>query len=81
MDTQLLSPPNLGHLLQAMAHLVKLPSHRLWVDYDAAADVVYLHFTERPASTHSEMSAEGFLLDYNEEDEVVGLTILAASQR
>jgi uncharacterized protein YuzE len=52
----------------------------VWLDYDAEADVLYLHFEEKPASTHSEMLDEGIILDYRG-DRLVGLTILEASCR
>jgi len=53
---------------------------RHWLDYDDEADVLYVHSEEKPASTHSEMTDEGILLDYRDET-LVGLTILDASQR
>lgn len=81
MDTQLLTKPNIDHLLQATAHLIKLPTRKFWVDYDEQVDTVYMHFTAHPASTHSQMDEEGVIFDFNDEDEVVGLTILEASQR
>jgi uncharacterized protein YuzE len=49
-------------------------------EYDARADVLYFHFEERPASNHSEMREDGILLDY-QNDRLVGVTILEASQR
>ena len=52
----------------------------MWLDYDADADVRYLHFEEKPSSTHSEMRDDGIILDYRDDD-VVGLTILEASHR
>jgi uncharacterized protein YuzE len=52
----------------------------MWLDYDAEADVLYLHFEEKPASTHSEMLDEGIILDYRD-NRLVGLTILEASRR
>jgi uncharacterized protein YuzE len=52
----------------------------MWLDYDAEADVLYLHFEEKPASTHSQMRDDGIILDYRD-DVLVGLTILEASHR
>ena len=52
----------------------------MWLNYDAEVDVLYVHLTEKPVSTHSEMSDEGIILDYQNE-ELVGLTVLDASQR
>jgi hypothetical protein len=42
--------------------------------------VLYLHFEEKPTSTHSEMRSDGIIFDYKD-DKLVGLTILEASQR
>ncbi len=50
------------------------------LDYDAGADVLYLHFEEEPRSNHSEMREDGIILDYHDED-LVGLTVLEASHR
>jgi uncharacterized protein YuzE len=50
------------------------------LDYDDEVDVLYVHFEEKPSSTHSEMSDLGIILDYRD-DTLVGLTILDASQR
>lgn len=63
-----------------MANSIKLPMTRMWLDYDAEVDVLYLHFEEEPASTHSEMRDDGIMLDYRD-DRLVGLTVLEASQR
>ena len=52
----------------------------MWLDYDAEADALYLHFKEKPSSNHSEMREDGIILDYRDHD-VVGMTILEASQR
>jgi len=80
MAVQILEQPSLGFLLSAMKNFIKLPARKLWLDYDDEADVLYVHFEEKPASTHSEMTDDGILLDYRDET-LVGLTILDASQR
>ena len=80
MAVQILEQPSLGFLLSAMKNFIKLPARKLWLDYDDEADVLYVHFEDRPASTHSEMTDDGILLDYRDET-LVGLTILDASQR
>lgn len=53
---------------------------KMWSDYDVEADVLYVHFEEKPASTHSEMRENGIILDYRD-NILVGLTILEASHR
>ena len=70
----------LGFYVGMLAHLVKLPKTQMWLDYDSEVDVLYLHFEEKPSSTHSEMRDDGIILDYNG-DRLVGLTILEASHR
>jgi uncharacterized protein YuzE len=52
----------------------------MWLDYDEEADVVYLHFEEKPSSTCSEMLDNGIIMDYKG-SRLVGLTILEASRR
>ncbi len=75
-----MSEKSINDLLKAVSHLVKLPKTRMWLDYDAEADVLYLHFEEKPGSTHSEMRDDGIILDYKG-SRLVGLAILEASQR
>jgi uncharacterized protein YuzE len=80
MVAELLEKQNINYLFKAMANFIKLPTTKMWLDYDAEADVLYLHFEEKPASTHSEMLDEGIILDYRD-NRLVGLTILEASCR
>jgi len=80
MVAELLEKQNINYLFRAMANFIKLPRTKMWLDYDAEADVLYLHFEEKPASTHSEMLDEGIILDYRD-NRLVGLTILEASRR
>jgi uncharacterized protein YuzE len=80
MAAQILEHPSVDYLLKIVTNFIKLPAKRMWLNYDTEVDVLYVHFTEKPASTHSEMSDEGIILDYRNE-ELVGLTVLDASQR
>jgi hypothetical protein len=66
--------------MQTLAMFVKLLAKKMWLDYEDEVDVLYVHFEEKPDSTHSEMTDEGIILDYRN-DTLVGLTILEASQR
>ena len=80
MAKEVLEETSISSLLKAIAHLVQLPKTHMWLDYDVEADVVYLHFEEKPRSTHSEMRDDGIILDYKG-NRLVGLTILEASHR
>lgn len=66
----------------ALARLVGgLPARKLWLDYDAEADVLYVSL-KRPqkATTTVDLDDEGVLLRYRD-DELVGITVLDASQQ
>lgn len=80
MAKEVLEEKNIGYLIKAIAHLVKLPKTHMWLDYDIGADVIYFHFEDKPDSTHSEMRDDGIILDYKD-DRLVGLTVLEASNR
>jgi uncharacterized protein YuzE len=65
---------------RAVPLLLKFPTQRFWVDYDAEADVLYISFQQPQQATETEMTDEGILLRYRGK-ELVGLTILDASTR
>ncbi len=80
MAKEAIAKKSLGHLLKAVAHLVQLPKHRMWLDYDEEVDALYVHFVDKPGSSHSEMREDGVIFDYKGK-ELVGVTVLEASQR
>lgn len=67
-------------IIQAMPYLIRFPSQRFWVDYDAEADVLYVSLERPQKATDSVMTNSGILLRYRE-DQLVGVTILEASTR
>jgi len=67
-------------ILQAMPYLIRFPSQRFWVDYDAEADVLYVSLKRPQKATDSVMTDNGVLLRYRG-DQLVGVTILEASAR
>ena len=68
------------------AYLRLLPSMQqtgqgsLWMSYDAEADVLYVNFKKPSYATDSELTDDDVIVRY-EGEEVIGLTILYASQR
>ncbi len=52
----------------------------VWSSYDDEADVLYLHFKKPNHAEDSEMTDDEIIIRY-ENNEIVGLTILNASQR
>ena len=80
MAKEAIAEKSLAHLLKAVAHLVQLPKPRMWLDYDEEVDVLYVHFADKPSSTHSEMREDGVIFDYKGK-ELVGVTVMEASHR
>jgi len=52
----------------------------LWMSYDAEADVLYVNFKKPSYATDSDFTDDDVIIRY-EGEEVIGLTILHASQR
>ena len=57
------------------------PKRRLQVSYDEEGDALYAHFVRQPKpSTYSDVTDEDIIVRYNG-DEIIGITILRASER
>ena len=57
------------------------PGGCLWASYDEGADVLYVHFkTPGSAATDSELTDDDIILRYDGA-EIIGITILHASER
>jgi uncharacterized protein YuzE len=56
------------------------PHKYLWSSYDAEADTLYINFKKPSHATDSELTDDDIIIRY-EADEIIGLTILHASQR
>ena len=52
----------------------------VWSSYDNEGDVLYLHFKKPNNADNSEMTEDEIIIRY-ENNEIIGLTILNASQR
>ena len=65
-------------ILESAAHFLKLGVKKLWLDYDEEADVLYVSFRRPQRATDSRM--EGDLIYHYRDEELVGVTILHASQ-
>ena len=66
----------------ALAQLVgRFPARKLWLDYDAEADVLYVSLNRPQKATETvDLEEEGVLLRYRD-DELVGITVLDASRQ
>ena len=66
--------------LDLIPALLRTPHRELWSSYDAEADVLYLNFKKSASATDSELTDDDIIVRY-EGDELIGLTVLHASQR
>ncbi|MEA2563005.1 MAG: hypothetical protein QOH06_4509 [Acidobacteriota bacterium] len=71
---------DIREFLKLIPAVRQTPEDYLWVSYDREADVVYVNFKKPSHATDSELTDEDVILRYEGED-LVGLTILHASQR
>ena len=72
---------NLSDFLSLLPAVCHSPKGRLQVSYDEEADVLYVHFGAQPRqATDGELTDDGIISRYDG-DEVIGITILNASQR
>ena len=69
-----------NEIFEILSHVKKLDMSKLYLDYDAEADVMYVSFEKPQNSDDSELLEDGTLLKYAK-DKLVGLTILNYSKR
>jgi uncharacterized protein YuzE len=66
--------------LRLLPSLKQTEQGSLWMWYDAEADVLYVNFKKPSEATDSELTDDDVIIRY-EGEEVIGCTILHASQR
>ena len=66
--------------LRLLPSLKQTEQGSLWMSYDAEADVLYVSFKKPSEATDSELTDDDVIIRY-EGEEVIGCTILHASQR
>lgn len=71
---------DISEFLRLVPALRQTPEDYLWMSYDREADVVYVNFKKPSYATDSELTDDDVILRF-EGDDLVGLTILHASQR
>jgi len=71
---------NIQEIVELAPRLLNVPSGRMWTSYDAEADVLYISFRKPSHADDSEISEEGIIVRC-QDGEVVGVTILNASER
>jgi uncharacterized protein YuzE len=66
--------------LKLLSAVKQAPQNNVWLSYDIEADTLYINFKKPSYATDSELTDEDVIIRY-EDEEIVGYTILHASQR
>jgi len=75
-----MAPQDLARYVDMVPLVLTSPHRFLWSSYDAEADVLYINFKKPAVADDSELTDNDVILRY-EGEEVIGLTILHASDR
>jgi uncharacterized protein YuzE len=67
-------------ILNLVPRLLQIPHRRIWLAYDEEADVLYVNFKKPSHADDSELTDDDIIVRY-EEGQIVGVTILNASNR
>jgi uncharacterized protein YuzE len=70
---------SLDRIYEIIPNIVKLPSKKLWVDYDEDADVLYISFEKPQHATDSELLENNVLVRYKNGN-IVGITIIGVNE-
>jgi uncharacterized protein YuzE len=73
-------PENLNDFLRLLPAVRHSPNGRLQVSYDEGGDVLYVHFGRQPRPATDSDVTDDIIVRYDG-NEVIGITILHASQR
>lgn len=64
-------------VLNLIPDLLRLPSSRIWCDYNEEDDVLYISFRKPQHADQSEM--EGNIITHYAGEQIVGVTVIRAS--
>ncbi len=71
---------DIDEYLKLIPAVKRPPGGAVWLSYDAEADTLYVNFKKPSRATDSELTDEDVIVRY-EGEQVVGLTVLHASER
>jgi uncharacterized protein YuzE len=66
--------------LKLLPAVKQIPYQAVWMSYDSEGDTLYVNFKKPSHATDSELTEDDVIIRY-EDEEIVGFTILHASQR
>ncbi|MBI5286226.1 MAG: DUF2283 domain-containing protein [Deltaproteobacteria bacterium] len=68
-----------ANILGSLPYLLRMPSKRIWIDYDDEVDVLYISF-RKPQQANDSIMEDDLIYHYRDK-ELVGVTVLHASKR
>jgi uncharacterized protein YuzE len=71
---------NFEEYLKILPVLKQSPQSNVWLSYDVEADTLYVNLKQPSVATDSELTDDDVIIRY-ENDDIIGYTILHASQR
>ncbi len=75
-----MAPIDVQEYIKLISAVQQSPKGYLWSSYDAGSDVLYINFKKPSHATDSEITDDDIIIRY-EGKEVIGITVLHASQR
>jgi uncharacterized protein YuzE len=69
----------ISSVMDILPHILKMPSKRIWIDYDEEADVLYFSF-RKPQQANDSIMEDDLIYHYHDK-ELVGITILHAKNK
>jgi len=77
----LIELPDLRAYLRVLPQVKQAPEASVWLPYDDEADVMYVNFRRPRIAIDSELRDDDVIVRYDAQNEIVGFTILHATQR
>lgn len=76
----LMNMSSVQEYLKLLPTVKDAPQRSVWLTYDQEADVMYVNFQKPSVATDSELTDDDVIVRY-QDDEIIGFTVLHASQR
>ena len=67
--------------LKLLPAIKNAPAGAVWMHYDAEADVLYINFARPSVAADSELTDDDVIIRYDDQNQVIGYTILHAQKR
>ena len=66
-------------IIDSLPYLLKMPSKKVWIDYDDEADVLYISF-RKPQQANDSIMEHDMIYHYHDK-KLVGVTVLHAKKK